>query len=173
MRILIFFLFFLHILAITGCFSDTTGDDESKNPVVDNNCEDIPQLKWKIYSRGFTSEEALELATQLTVAAKADSKKLQTIIDASANADVGITSELAKIVNLSVKQDSTVSDGFWKQELTYRRSVCLLNDMLKRDDFTETQRDKILDDILAFNKAARDYVFVVEVKKKENAMILK
>ena len=45
--------------------------------------------------------------------------------------------------------------------------------MLKRDDFTETQRDKILDDILAFNKAARDYVFVVEVKKKENAMILK
>lgn len=152
----------LVVSLVTGCA--TNSDDETHSAVEPDSCKNIPKLKWQIYSRGFDAKEALELATKLSAAAKADSDKLKKIANASVEAEAGLTSQLSKIINLNVKQESKVSQEFWEQDLTYRQSLCYLDTLSLRKDLSTEQKNQVVGEILSFSSARREYMF--EYKKK-------
>lgn len=147
---------------MSGC--ETTTELETHSAVQPDSCKNIPKLKWQVYSRGFDAKEALDLATKLSVAAKADAANLKKVADVKAEAGAGLSSQLSKIINLNVKQESKVSQDFWEQDLTYRQSTCYLDTLSLREDLTVEQKDQVLKEILSFSKMRREYMF--EYKKK-------
>ena len=106
----------------------------------------------------------MELATKLTAAAEADAK-LSKDVNASGKIDGSISSQLAGVINLNVKQESKVSQTFWEQDLTYRQSLCFLDEMSRRQDITPDQKAKFIDEITKFTSSRRDYTFQLEKKR--------
>lgn len=135
---------------------------ESEEAVTDN-CKGVPKLKWQVYDRGLNAKETLDLATKLTVAAQVDASKSKELSGAG-KVDASVTSELAKLIQLSVKQGSTVSQDFWEQDLRYRQSLCFLDEQSRRSDLTPEQKKTFLDEIAKFTEAQRTYMFGLQKK---------
>lgn len=158
------FILFLSLLT-SGCI-DPPRPTENVTSTLDN-CK-VSRLQWQVYSRGFDAKEATDLATKLTLAANADAAKLKNIVDASVGVDVSITSELSRLVNQNVKQESKVSEKFWEQELTFRQTLCYLDDLSKRPDLDKNQKSQVVSQILEVTKARQEYTFRSEKKTGQN-----
>ena len=125
-----------------------------------DNCKDVPKLSWQIETRGLDDSTTSKLIADIQAAANSDATQSKIPINGSAK----ISSELAKVVSLSVRQSSNVTQDFWQQDLTFRQILCYYDSKTNDLSLSKDVRDKFIQAILDLTKTRTDYTF--EVKKK-------
>jgi hypothetical protein len=151
------------LFVIPIIFLTLTAEKCEKSATSDN-CKNVPKLNWQEETPGYDSETALKIVASLQAAAQADAVKSKEL-NASGNASVDISSELAKVVNKSVKQESKVTQEFWQQDLTFRQILCYYDAAVNNKNTSEATKQKYHDAILELTKLRADYTFEVSKKK--------
>ncbi|KAB1065221.1 hypothetical protein [Salibacter halophilus] len=136
--------------------------EKCNDSAVSDNCKNVPRLDWQVEEKGYDSETALKLVAELQAAAKADAEAIQGMDELEA--DVDLSSELAKTINKNVKQKSKVSQDFWEQDLTYRQTLCFYESMVNNKKISEEVKSKYHEAILEMGKIRTAYMF--EQKKR-------
>lgn len=136
--------------------------EKCEESAVSDNCTNVPKLNWQAEDKGYDSETALKLVADLQAAAKADAAVVKGVD--KLEADVKLTSELAKTINKNVKQSSKVTQDFWQQDLTYRQTLCFYESMVNNKSISEDIKAKYHAAILEMGNIRTAYMF--EQKKR-------
>ena len=116
---------FLLIIAILPLLGSRCSD----NALVSSDDCSVQELKWMKVTEGYDSKTVIDLATKLSVAAKADADKIKLLKEAGA--DVSLSSNLSRIINASSVKNAEVSKEFFQRAFQYRQAVCSIERQIK------------------------------------------
>lgn len=146
------FISFAIVTSVLGCSKKTgvfTTDD----------CKEA-NVGWSVVESGYDRKLVIDLAAKLQAAVSADSTTIKNL--KGGKADVNL--KIGGIFGAKEYRKAVVSPELFNQSVAHRLAMCSMWRMIKEAGLTDTQKEKVIDQMMEFTAALKN----IEASEKKN-----